>query len=130
MGKKSQIRIDLNRADPAYRQIAGQIRALMVEGALAAGDALPSVRRLAIDLGVHFNTVAEAYRQLAEDGLIEVSHGKAARVLESKKAAPGKTELEQFRRRLRDMVFEMRAAGMSATSVRREIHALLEGDKS
>ncbi|MGO4879595.1 MAG: GntR family transcriptional regulator [Bryobacteraceae bacterium] len=49
------------------RQIVDHLRTLRVEGAVAPSDALPSVRRLAIDLGVHFNTIADAYRALAED---------------------------------------------------------------
>ncbi|WP_321471267.1 GntR family transcriptional regulator [uncultured Paludibaculum sp.] len=129
MSERTQIRVDLSASEPAYRQIAGQIRALLVEGHLTPGSALPSVRRLAMDLGVHFNTVAEAYRQLAEEGLIDVSHGKAARILPPKSVEPAADTLEQLRRRLRNMVAEMRASGMSAASVRREIHSLLEGEE-
>jgi GntR family transcriptional regulator len=126
---RAQIRIDLNSAEPAYRQVASQVRALIVEGVLLPGVALPAVRRLAMDLGVHFNTVAEAYRQLADEGLIEVSQGKPARVLERRKSAPDAEAVKALRQRLRHMVAEMRAAGMSTTSVRAELHSLLEGEE-
>lgn len=130
MKDRAQIRIDLNSAEPAYRQVASQVRALIVEGILLPDTALPAVRRLAMDLGVHFNTVAEAYRQLAEEGLIEVSQGKPARVLERRRTAPDAEAVKALRQRLRHMVAEMRSAGMSATSVRAELHSLLEGDES
>ena len=56
----------MTAAEPVYRQIAAQLRVLIVEGALRPGDALPPVRRVARDLAVHFNTVAEAFRMVAE----------------------------------------------------------------
>jgi DNA-binding transcriptional regulator YhcF (GntR family) len=59
------LQIDLSLATPAYEQIASGLRRLLVEGAFRPGDQLPTVRRLAMDLGVHHNTVAEAYRRLA-----------------------------------------------------------------
>jgi len=129
MPPKAQIRVDVNSPEPVYRQIAGQVRALIVEGALATGDSLPAVRRLAMDLGVHFNTVAEAYRQLAEEGLLEVAQGKAARVKGPKMTAPAPEQMAGFRQRLRHMVAEMRAAGMSASGVRRELYLLLSGEE-
>lgn len=129
MSQGIQIQVDLQSAEPAYRQIAGQIRALVVEGRLAAGAVLPSVRRLAVDLGVHFNTVAEAYRQLAEEGLVDVSHGRSARVLDRKVTEPRGEMLDNLRRRLRSMVAELRASGMTSETVRREVHALLEGEE-
>jgi GntR family transcriptional regulator len=125
-----QIRIDLASATPAYRQIVDQIRTHIVESLLRAGDALPSVRRLAIDLGIHFNTVAEAYRALAEEGWIEVAHGRAARVCRRNvPAAPEAAEVENFRQRLRHLIAEMRAQGLSPAKISRELLSLAEGLK-
>ena len=54
-----------------------------MRGDVVAGTVLPSVRRLAIDSGVHFNTVAEAYRTLAQEGWLDLHHGsEAATVVE------------------------------------------------
>jgi DNA-binding transcriptional regulator YhcF (GntR family) len=55
-----RIQIDLDSTTPVNRQIVDQLRLQLVAGGIRPGDALPSVRRLAIDLGVHFNTVADA----------------------------------------------------------------------
>jgi DNA-binding transcriptional regulator YhcF (GntR family) len=62
------IRFDPFSGVPAIRQITDSLRVLLVERKLAPGVVLPSVRRLAMELGVHFNTVAEAYRELAGEG--------------------------------------------------------------
>ena len=62
MAGAPRIRIDLNSPVPATRQIADGLRVELVEGRLKPGTDLPSVRRIAMELGVHFNTVAEAYR--------------------------------------------------------------------
>lgn len=123
---KPQIRIDLAAPEPAYRQIVMQIRTLIVEGSLSPGDSLPSIRRLALDLGIHFNTVAEAYRALASEGWLEVSHGRSARVAMRPPATAGKTETENLRQRLRHLLAEMRARGVPVKVIRSEISSLLE----
>ena len=64
------LRIDLSSSVPAYRQIAGGIRTMLVAGGFGPGDLLPTIRQLATDLGIHPNTVAEAYRLLAEEGWV------------------------------------------------------------
>ncbi len=130
MPASPQIRIDLSSATPVYRQIVDQIRTHAVDGVVRAGDVLPSVRRLAIDLGVHFNTVAEAYRALAEEGWIEVAHGKAARVRNrNAPPPPDAAGIEDFRRRLRHLISEMRAQGLSPARISRELLAITEGLK-
>jgi GntR family transcriptional regulator len=109
---------------PAYRQIAGALRALLVAGELAPGTTLPTMRELAIDLGVHHNTVAEAYRALAEEGWLELRRKVGARVLARPRPRPRRGERETFGRRLRELVAEARAAGLSGEDVRREVEGL------
>jgi len=66
-----------------------------MEGMLRPGDTLPPVRRLAIDLGIHFNIVAEAYRALAEEGLLEIVHGHGARVIDRGAFARPQSEMSR-----------------------------------
>lgn len=70
--------ITLDPADGSapYEQIRSQIAAHVSAGALSPGDRLPTVRRLAQDLGVATNTVARAYRELEQAGVIE-TRGRA-----------------------------------------------------
>jgi GntR family transcriptional regulator len=84
------LRIDLASRTPAYEQIVRGLRALLVAGQFKPGASLPTVRDLAMDLGVHHNTVAEAYRLLADEGWLDLKRGRGARVLvrPASKAAP------------------------------------------
>jgi GntR family transcriptional regulator len=122
-----QIRIDLDATTPVNRQIVDQIRTFLVEGVLPAGADLPSVRRLATDLGVHFATVADAYRTLAEEGWLEISHGRSARVLPRRAPAPDREADGLFRRRLRQLIAEARSQGVSARKIANELDSLLKG---
>jgi GntR family transcriptional regulator len=130
VGRVPQIRIDLAASEPAYRQIARQLRTLMVDREMTPGHELPGVRRLAMDLSVHFNTVAEAYRLLAEEGWIDVSHGKTARVLDRAQPSADRAESERQFERLRHLVAEIKARGVPESRLRRELLSLLEGMKS
>lgn len=58
------------------------LRLAIVRGEIKTGGALPSARQLAGDLGIHWNTVARAYRRLNHEGLIAVRHGRKAIVTE------------------------------------------------
>lgn len=80
MKRAPLIRIDVSSRVAAYEQIVGEIRALLVAGELEPGAPLPAVRQLAVDLNVHHNTVAQAYRILAEEGWLDLHHGRGARV--------------------------------------------------
>jgi GntR family transcriptional regulator len=58
-----------------YRQIMDQVRGGIASGALRAGDQLPTVRQLAVDLSINPNTVVRAYRELELGGLLESNQG-------------------------------------------------------
>jgi DNA-binding transcriptional regulator YhcF (GntR family) len=62
--------IDAGAPDPPYDQVKTQIAALVDSGELLPGDKLPTVRRLAADLGLAPNTVARAYRELEASGVV------------------------------------------------------------
>ncbi|MEP7362993.1 MAG: GntR family transcriptional regulator [Acidobacteriota bacterium] len=120
------ISVDLSSSEAVFRQIANQIRRSIVEGPLVPGDELPGVRRLSIDLGIHFNTVAEAYRQLAADGWIEVSHGRSARVCKRDKQTAEPETVARMSGRLGALLADMRAAGIPLKRIRRELELALE----
>jgi DNA-binding transcriptional regulator YhcF (GntR family) len=79
--------VDPASAVPPFEQVRVQLLALVSSGELAPGTRLPTVRRLADDLGIAPNTVARTYRELEADGIIETrgrhgsfvaAHGDAA----------------------------------------------------
>jgi GntR family transcriptional regulator len=124
------LRIDLDSGVPAYRQIVEGIRILLVNRKLAPGSELPSVRHMALDLGVHFNTVAEAYRTLADEGWLDLRHGRGATVVERDAPAALPEHLDDFRRRSQALVAEMLAKGTSAAKLSSELLRLANELKS
>jgi GntR family transcriptional regulator len=121
------LRIDPSSPAPLVRQIVDQLRVLLVESSLKPGTALPPVRRLATDLAVHFNTVAEAYRQLASEGWIDLRHGRGAVVIERESPAASRSEITGYRQRLRELVSQMRAQGVSPARIAAELKAIAQG---
>jgi len=73
--KPFQFALDLRSGVPVYRQIIDQVTGGMAAGALAAGDQLPTVRQLAVDLEINPNTVIRAYRELEIRGVLETHQG-------------------------------------------------------
>ena len=69
-------RVDPRLPQPAHEQIYHQVRAAILAGHWPPGTALPTVRDLAAHLGVHFNTVARAYRRLAREGWVTSRPGR------------------------------------------------------
>jgi GntR family transcriptional regulator len=76
-----EIKIDVRSKIPIYVQIIDQVKHLIATGDLQPDDQLPTVRKLATELRVNFNTVARAYRLLDEEGLISTQHGRGTYIL-------------------------------------------------
>ena len=72
--------IIISNADgkPIYLQIADQIKTMILEGKLVEGDALPSMRTLAVELRISFMTTKRAYEELEHEGFIESYTGKGS----------------------------------------------------
>lgn len=75
------IEIDLTSKIPIYVQIINKIKHMIATDELSPDDQLPTVRQLATDLRVNFNTIARAYRMLDEEGLISTQHGRGTFIL-------------------------------------------------
>jgi len=80
--KKLKLQIDFRSGLPIYPQIVNQLQAQVVSGVLEPGDQLPTVRALAEDLRVNFNTVARAYRLLDEERIISTQQGRGTYITE------------------------------------------------
>jgi DNA-binding transcriptional regulator YhcF (GntR family) len=79
------IAIDTLSATPLYEQLRDQIVMGIASGRLAEGEALPSVRRLAADLGINFHTVNKGYSLLCDGGYIVMDRRKGAVVAQTAK---------------------------------------------
>ena len=110
------ITIDLNDDRPLEDQIAAGLRHAIAQGTVGAGEELPSVRQLAGDLGVHWNTVARAYRRLSDEGLLTVRRGRGAVTRPQPRAGSRAARVT-----LRDRFTENVAAGLVGGLSRKDI---------
>jgi GntR family transcriptional regulator len=76
------LELDFRSGIPIYLQLVEQIKERVVSGGLKSGDQLPTVRALAQELRVNFNTIARAYRILDESGIISTQQGRGTYILE------------------------------------------------
>jgi GntR family transcriptional regulator len=106
------ITVDKHSGIPVYIQLGERIRLLIRQGWLHPGDALPTVRELAVELGVNANTVARVYRELQAAGVLVLERGVGTSVAETHggtSASDGFRDLEQ---KALDLIRLARQAGM------------------
>jgi GntR family transcriptional regulator len=82
-------RLSQSSGIPLYLQLMEQVKHAVETGALSEGDQLPTIRKLAEDLVMNPNTVARAYRELENEGVLEVRHGSGAFIKESAASRAG-----------------------------------------
>jgi GntR family transcriptional regulator len=80
--KKLMLHIDFRSGLPIYTQIVNQVQTQVAGGILKPGDQLPTVRALAEELRVNFNTIARAYRILDEARIISTQQGRGTYITE------------------------------------------------
>lgn len=108
------IELDWSSSQPVYRQICDQLRGLIARGELREGAELPSVRQLSAAMNVNLNTVAKAYRALADEGLVDLRHGARARVQRAASVA----DLESLERQLDAVISRLVLSGARRNEVR------------
>lgn len=86
----------MSQSRPVYLKLRDQIAAAIIEGRYAEGDMLPSVRALAAEQGANPLTVAKAYQQFQNDGLVEVQRGVGMYVVRGAAERLRQSEREHF----------------------------------
>ena len=132
MNRAPVISINPHSTVPVYRQIVDAMRNHLVDGTLQPGDLVPPVRQLAVDLGVHFNTVAQAYRVLADEGWLDLKRRRGAMIIDrARPAAPDRERQKLQLQRLRELTAQLRAEGIPAKQLAahlRKLADLIEGN--
>jgi DNA-binding transcriptional regulator YhcF (GntR family) len=105
--ERPDVVVDGDSPVPPYEQLRGQLARQIQERTLAVGTRLPTVRRLAADLGLAVNTVGRAYRELEEAGLIE-TRGRAGSFV----AAAGEQGRERARQAADDYAAVVTSVGL------------------
>jgi DNA-binding transcriptional regulator YhcF (GntR family) len=112
--------IDAASPVPPFEQLRAQLAGQIHDRTLAVGARLPTIRRLAADLGLAVNTVGRAYRELEEAGLIE-TRGRAGSFV----TAAGEETRERARRAAADYASTVAALGLGAEEALRIAEAAL-----
>ena len=117
-------RLDAHSGVPVYRQLIDQVQAAAATGALKAGDQLPTIRNVAVDLTINPNTVSRAYREMELRGILDTQQGTGTFVAEN---PIHRTDAER-RRQLAQLVTEFVAragsAGFTVTDLQHALHQL------
>ncbi len=117
--------VDPRSGVPIYLQIVEQIKRSIALGILQAGEQLPTVKQLAIDLTVNPNTVARAYRDLEREQVIETSPGRGSFVPANGAAQSPKVAAEVAGDALDLALREAKSVGLSRERVRELFDAAL-----
>ena len=112
---------------PIYEQIASQVKAQILSGALAAGAKLPSIRALASDLGVSVITTKRAYEDLERDGFILTQPGRGSFVADQNPALLREEHLKKVEDCLQGAVDAARLGGIGYDEVAETLRLLWEG---
>lgn len=102
-GGVMEIIIKNSSSEPIYQQITSQIKAMIIDGTLKAGDTMPSMRNLAKSLHVSVITAQHAYEDLQKDGFIETVAGKGTFVSSQNKNFIREEQLRIIEQKIEDI---------------------------
>ncbi len=108
---------DASSGVPVYRQIIDQILRNIASGALVAGDQLPTVRQLAVDLAINPNTVVRAYRELEIRGVLDTQQGVGTFITATNVGIDDVERQRQLSALIGELMAKAGAAGFSASDV-------------
>ncbi len=118
--------IDSQNGLAVYDQIVRQVKFAVADGALSAGEMVSSVRELAKELAINPNTVARAYRQLQDDGVLTQVRGTGLIVENGARRACVAERKRLIKARLRDVLVEAHHSGLDETQIQELIQSELQ----
>lgn len=114
--------ISNSSGEPIYNQISSQIKAMILDGRLKEGDALPSMRNLALQLRISVITTKRAYEELERDGFIESYTGKGSFVKAQNKELLREEQLKQAEALIAQACEKARLCGITLA----ELHEIMD----
>src|SRR5215469_6427840 len=117
-----EFRLDSHSGVPVYRQLIDQVTGGIASGSLEAGDQLPTVRQVAVDLSINPNTVVRAYRELEIRGLLETQQGTGTFITQQKVKRDEMERRRQLDQIVTDFVARAGAAGFTIEDLLEQLH--------
>jgi GntR family transcriptional regulator len=111
------LHVDVRNGLAVYDQIVRQVKFAVADGALRSGELVPSVRELARDLAINPNTVARAYRQLQDDGVLDQVRGTGLAIAAAARRQCQAERTKLIRARLRLVLEEALNSGLDADDI-------------
>jgi GntR family transcriptional regulator len=118
--------IDAHNGLAVYDQIVRQVKFAVADGAVRSGELVPSVRELARELAINPNTVARAYRELQDDGVLETVRGTGLAVAANARRQCQAERAKLIRARLKLVLDEAQHSGLEVTEIESLITSELE----
>ena len=120
--------ISNSSGEPIYEQICSQIKAGIMNGELKAGDALPSMRNLALQLKISIITTKRAYEELEKDGFIESFTGKGSFVRSQNTELMREENLRQTEQLLSQACEKAKLSGMTLDELKEILELIYGGE--
>ena len=123
------VTVDPRDRTPIYAQLDRALRAAIATGRLVAGDQLPTVRQLAVELSINANTVARVYAELERAGILETRRGVGTFITATPaKAHPPKQHERRLRSFITRLLADASAAGFTLDDLIEALQAHRKGD--
>ena len=121
------INLELGSSVPIYVQIVDQVREQLAAGLLKPGDQLPTVRQLASELRVNFNTIARAYRLLDDAGLISTQRGRGTYLVEKETGKADEiVRKSTIQEQIQKVIQSLLQQGYSFEEIKKTFQSILE----
>jgi GntR family transcriptional regulator len=124
--QRMKILISNSSPDPIYEQIAKQIRNRIISGGLVEGEALPSIRKLAMDLQISVITSKRAYENLEKEGFIDTVAGRGSFVAVQNKQLLREKKMKIIEEKLGEAVSASMALGITKRELQEMLSLLFE----
>ena len=123
-------RLDAHSGVPVYRQLIDQVLAAIATDTLRAGDQLPTVRQVAVDLAINPNTVMRAYREMEIRGVLDTQQGAGTFIAEQKPPPPKAERDRQLAQLVEELVARAGSLGFTLTELLERLQQMHQGAES
>ncbi|HTW49208.1 MAG TPA: GntR family transcriptional regulator [Acidobacteriaceae bacterium] len=123
-------RLDAHSGVPVYRQLIDQVLAAIATDTLRAGDQLPTVRQVAVDLAINPNTVMRAYREMEIRGVLDTQQGAGTFIAEQKPPPPKAERDRQLAQLVEELVARAGSLGFTLAELLERLQQMHQGAES